>query len=84
MVRWTSTNAGRSWKPQALTANSQVNHTYARRPVPNHPDFMVFWADGNASKSGPSSLYVSGEDGKVYRLPRSMKNIWEKPELLRR
>jgi len=76
---WTSTNSGESWSSQALTRNSVLNHTYARRPVPYHDGFVAFWADGDASTESESSLYVSNKEGTVYQLPRNMNTDREAP-----
>lgn len=84
MVIWRSRNAGSSWRPQAITANSTNNHTYARRPVPHHPDFIAFWADGDPSTQGPSHLYVSNSEGQVFRLPIQMTADRQAPEPLGR
>ena len=82
MIRWTSYDQGKTWSSAALTVDSKQNHTYARRPVPHHPDFMSFWADGDASKRSDSSLYFTNLQGDVFQLPSSMSGDRESPQLL--
>src|SRR5690606_151929 len=49
MVMWLSRDLGETWqRKKQLTANSERNHTYARRPVNAHPGFYALWADGDA------------------------------------
>lgn len=79
MVRWTSKNQGKSWKSKAMTANSEFNHSYARRPVNVHPDFYAFWADGHGRKSSLCKLYFSDKKGNVYQLPTQMEADFVKP-----
>jgi hypothetical protein len=71
MVRWSSRDEGRTWKrTRALTANSELNHTYARRPRDARDPFFVFWADGDPNKLSPSRLYFADSTGeRVWRLP---------------
>jgi len=82
MALWESIDKGVTWKRTAmLTANSQRNHSYARRPLHAHPDFYSFWADGDADKFSESKLYFSNKKGnKVFVLPYDMTNDFEKPE----
>ena len=80
MVLWRSTNNGSTWtEQQQLTANSERDHTYARRPVNVNDGFYAFWADGDTSAAPAatcaqnSSLYFHDRQAnKVYRLPRIM------------
>lgn len=74
MECWVSRDAGTTWaKERALTARSESNHSYARRPHNAHPDFAAFWADGNPDKMTPSRIYFSNADGsRVGRLPYDM------------
>lgn len=82
METWTSRDEGRTWsRERALTADSEANHSYARRPEGYHRDFAAFWADGNAGRLSRSHLYFSNIDGtRVWRLPYDMKEDFEKPE----
>jgi hypothetical protein len=84
METWTSRDQGRTWtKERALTAGSEFNHSYARRPLDAHPDFAAFWADGNPNTLSPSRLYFSNADGtRVWRLPYLMREDFEAPEEL--
>ena len=73
MVMWTSADAGASWtRAKQITDNSPRNHTYARRPVNAHPDFVALWADGHARQQSESALYFCDMAGTVRRLPREM------------
>lgn len=82
METWTSRDEGRTWtKERALTAGSEFNHSYARRPPVAHPDFAAFWSDGDPNKLSPSRLYFSNADGtRVFRLPYVMEGETARPE----
>ncbi len=82
MVMWTSTNAGRTWRPQPLTADSPYNHSYARKPVHAHPGFYALWADGHGRQPSESRLYFADRDGRVFRLPQKMDGPTAEPELV--
>ena len=84
MVLWTSKDQGRTWsRVREITQHSELNHSYARRPLNAHPDFYAFWADGNPDQYSESRLYFSNQDGtKVYMLPTTMKKDFESPVLL--
>lgn len=81
MVLWKSTNEGNSWKKvRTLTANSERNHSYARRPLNAHKDFYTFWADGNADSFSKSALYFANKKGnKVWQLPYNMNSDFARP-----
>lgn len=83
MVLWTSKNQGKTWQSKAMTANSEFNHSYARRPVNVHPDFYAFWADGDARKPSKSRLYFSDIKGNVYQLPTQLDADFAKPILIK-
>lgn len=83
MAFWSSADLGQTWRPRQVTANSPRNHSYARRPVPSHPGFAAFWADGDAASPSPSDLYVADAKGTVYRLPRVMTGDRQAPEVVR-
>jgi len=84
MVLWESKNKGKTWKKvKELTKNSEYNHSFARRPVNAHPDFVAFWGDGNGRKPSNSRLYFSDAKGNVYRLPEQMTTPFAKPEKLK-
>jgi hypothetical protein len=81
---WVSRDAGRTWgKPRELTRGSRFNHTYLRRPLHAHPDFLAIWADGDTRNPSPSSLYFANRKGEVFRLPFTMRLDEEEPERLR-
>jgi hypothetical protein len=82
MESWTSRDEGKTWtKERAVTANSETNHSYARRPHNMNPDFAAFWADGNPNTMTPSRLYFTNADGtRVWRLPYEMTEDFVKPE----
>ncbi len=83
MAMWVSTDQGSNWKKvRRLTAGSERNHTYARRPVDAHPDFYAIWADGHGRKPSESTLYFCDRKGNVRILPRSMAGEFAEPELL--
>ncbi|MET0261675.1 MAG: BNR-4 repeat-containing protein [Rariglobus sp.] len=81
METWTSHDEGRTWKRErVLTAGSEFNHSYARRPLNAHPDFAAFWADGNPNTLTPSRLYFSNTDGsRVWQLPYDMEGDFATP-----
>jgi len=84
MVLWESKNKGKTWKKvKELTKNSEYNHSFARRPVNAHPDFVAFWGDGNGREPSNSRLYISDAKGNVYRLPEHMTTPFAKPEKLK-
>ncbi len=82
---WTSTDKGAAWKKQrAVTANSERNHSYVRRPVNAHPDFHAYWTDGNADALSESHLWFTNRAGdKLWRLPYTMTGDHEAPMLVK-
>lgn len=83
MAMWISSDHGASWKmAKQLTAQSRLNHSYARRPVNAHPDFFALWADGNARQPSDSSIYFCNAKGDVFQLPRTMAEATARPRLL--
>ena len=83
VVRWRSTDQGRTWTKEAeLTSGSTNNQTYMRRPWYAADGFYCFWADGNPDKLTRSYLYFCTKDGTVYRMPYRMDAEWAKPERL--
>ncbi len=75
-----SRDRGKTWKTiRELTPGSTRNHSYPRRPVRAHPDFMAFWADGNARQFSPSALYFCNQQGQVFQLPTTMTTDLAKP-----
>lgn len=81
MVVWVSRDEGQTWnKERVLTANSQYNHTHARRPLDAKPDFYSFWADGNPLKPSESRLYFLNRcTNTVYVMPAEMTSNSQVP-----
>ena len=78
---WCSDDGGANWaKEKAVTAGSEFNHTYLRRPANAHPDFYAFWADGHGRKPSASRLYFCDKKGNAFRLPTTMGSKSAKPE----
>jgi hypothetical protein len=82
MAMWTSKDQGGRWTRVAqLTAASERNHTYARKPVNAHADFYALWADGDTLKPSVSYLYFTDRQGSaVWRLPPKMSGEFARPE----
>lgn len=85
VAMWLSRDRGKSWqKIKQLTASSEFNHTFCRRPLDAHPDFYAFWADGHGRKPSESRLYFTNREGDhVWRLPVKMQGEFAKPEVFR-
>lgn len=84
MEMWESKNQGKTWKKlKVLTKDSKYNHTYARRPIPVHPDFYAFWADGHGRQPSESRLYFCDRKGNVYQLPQNMNSDFARPVLFK-
>jgi hypothetical protein len=81
LALWSSGDEGKNWKKdRVLTHGSALNHNYVRRPVPAHPDFYAYWADGNPDELSPSHLYFANQAGdKSWQLPYDMKEDFEAP-----
>lgn len=83
MALWISTDAGATWeKRRQITAGSEYNHTYARRPVEAHPGFYALWADGHGRQPSESRIYFCDREGNAYRLPQSMDEDSAEPKPL--
>jgi hypothetical protein len=83
MVVWISSDQGATWRiDKQLTAGSELNQSYARRPVNAHPDFFALWADGNARKPSESHLYFCDKKGNVFKLPTKMEGQTARPQLV--
>jgi hypothetical protein len=83
MAVWESRDKGYTWrKKRVLTSNSNRNHSYARRPSVVHPEFLAFWADGNADTMSVSKLFFTDSTGSVYELPYDMKQEFQRPVLV--
>jgi hypothetical protein len=83
MAMWMSTDHGATWSnTKILTANSERNHSYARKPQHANPAFYAFWADGSTDKFSKSHLYFTTREGQVYQLPYDMSSDFVAPTLL--
>jgi hypothetical protein len=82
IVVWRTGDAGKTWSiERELTRNSPRNHTYVRRPLNAHPDFVALWADGNPLEESPSFLYFTDKAAtQVWRLPARMSGETAAPE----
>lgn len=78
---WQSPDQGRTWsREQIITADSERNHAYVRRPVFAHDEFYGFWADGNPDEMSLSYLYFIDKSGStVKRLPYVMTEDFAEP-----
>lgn len=73
IAMWQSRDQGASWtRIRRMTSGSPRNHTYVRRVLNAHPDFVAFWADGHGRRPSESRLYFSDQRGRVFELPRTM------------
>lgn len=80
LALWQSTDQGETWKKtKTLTSNSELNHSYVRRPVNYKAPFCFFWADGHAHNMSKSNLYFGNFKGEIWKLPYDMQNDFEKP-----
>ncbi len=80
-----STDKGKTWQRSLqITANSERNHSYVRRPLHVRDPFFMFWADGNAHQFSVSHLYFGDSKGNVWELPYSQKRKWAKPKRIRK
>ena len=78
VAMWQSRDQGGSWqKICQLTSGSQRNHTYVRRALDAHPDFVALWADGHGRQPSESRLYFSDDRGTVFQLPEVMNSATE-------
>jgi hypothetical protein len=84
VAMWLSSDGGKSWeKEKQLTQNSEMNHSYVRKPSDAKPDFYGIWADGHGRKPSESNLYFTNKKGDVYRLPRHSTDAMITPVLVK-
>lgn len=77
---WQSKDKGETWKKnKTLTKNSELSHSYVRRPVNYKSPFCYFWADGNSHNFSKSHLYFGDFEGNIWQMPYEMKCDLEKP-----
>lgn len=75
IAMWKSVDQGVTWtKTRDMTKGSSVNHTYVRRVLNAHPDFIAIWADGHGRQVSKSRLYYSNIAGDVFQLPETMES----------
>ena len=75
-----SVDQGATWtKQRSMTEASSMNHTYVRRALDAHPDFVAIWADGHGRKPSDSRLYFANAAGDVFQLPTSMSSDTASP-----
>jgi hypothetical protein len=73
IAMWTSRDQGGTWqRTRRMTTDSNLNHTYVRRSLNGHPDFIAVWADGHGRQPSSSNLYICDAEGSVFQLPRLM------------
>lgn len=86
VVSWQSTDDGATWsRERAVTAGSERNQAYCRRPQNAADPFYCFWADGDPRTDGSkeSRLYFCDHSGeRVWRLPARMEADEQAPEQL--
>ncbi|MCA9062869.1 MAG: BNR-4 repeat-containing protein [Planctomycetaceae bacterium] len=84
VTMWQTTDQGQTWKlVRQMTDNSPRNHTYVRRVLNAHPDFIGIWADGHGRQPSESRLYITNINGDVFQLPTMMANDAEPLQPLR-
>ncbi|MEA3480231.1 MAG: BNR-4 repeat-containing protein [Bacteroidota bacterium] len=77
---WQSSNKGETWeKLKTITKNSELSHSYVRRPLNFKDPFCFFWSDGHSHEFSKSELYFGNFKGEIWKLPYSMQNDYEKP-----
>lgn len=84
MEIWRSADCGHTWKRERiLTSGSKYNHSHPRRPVNAHPEFAVFWTDGDARTPSRSRVFFSDSNGEHVRvLPTKMLEEFSIPEVV--
>src|SRR5690606_33360272 len=51
IATWQTHDGGKSWEMVSqLTQDSEMNHSYVRRPLHANPSFYGIWADGDGRK----------------------------------
>ena len=84
LALWVTHDRGKHWiKTGPITTGSEYNHTYVRRVLNAHPDFLALWADGHGRQPSNSRLYFIDQHKEVFRLPFSMSQDFENPERIR-
>jgi len=82
---WVSQDQGATWKQdKQLTSGSSTNHTYVRRTLNAHSDFIGIWADGHGRKLSDSSQYFADREGIVYKLPETLSGATAAPVVVKK
>jgi hypothetical protein len=77
---WQSIDGGENWeKAMTVTENSELSHSYVRRPVNFKDPFCYFWADGHSHEFSKSKLYFGNFKGEIWQLPYRMQKDKEEP-----
>lgn len=77
---WQSNDKGRTWEQlKTITTNSELSHSYVRRPVNFKDPFCFFWSNGHSHSLSKSELYFGNFKGEIWKLPYSMTGDHEKP-----
>lgn len=77
---WQSTDRGATWeKRKTITQNSELSHSYVRRPLDYKDPFCFFWAEGHSHQLSKSELYFGNFEGEIWKLPYEMQNDYQKP-----
>lgn len=85
VAMWTSRDQGTTWnKTRQLTRNSAMNHTFVRRTLNAHPDFIAIWADGHGRQPSESRIHFADSNGDAFQLPFAMDADHASPVLLRK
>ena len=80
VAMWSSRDQGATWtRSRQLTRGSSMNHTYVRRVLNGHADFIALWADGHGRQPSESHLYFADIQGNVFQLPFTMNSERAKP-----
>ena len=80
IAMWRSRDRGKTWeRTRRMTHLSPRNHTYVRRVLNAHPDFVAFWADGHGRQPSESRLYFCDIDGNVFQFPAVVKSDRARP-----
>ncbi len=83
VAMWSSSDQGGTWKrTRQMTSGSSMNHTYVRRSLNAHPDFIAIWADGHGRQPSDSRIHFSDIKGNVYQLPTEMKTNTAAPLMI--
>ena len=80
MAIWRSSGLGQSWTQVAqVTAGSEYNHSYARRPLEQTDPFFALWADGDPTELTESRIYFGDSSGRYWQLPTTMTEAVTSP-----